>query len=64
MKTYTIIYSLQGTGYANVYANSEGEAAEIMFTLSCDRLIDGADFYNSLEIESIKMLKPISAHSS
>ena len=55
MKTYSVSYSLIGSGYIEILAKSKREVEEIMFNLNDDKLIANADFHKSLEIESIEV---------
>ena len=56
MKTYGITYSLLGGGYIEIKAKSKTHAEEILFEKSAEKLIQAADFEDSLVVEFIELL--------
>lgn len=50
MKTYQVMYSLLAGGVIEVQATSKCAAEELLFEVDTKRLLDNADFEDSLEV--------------
>ena len=50
MRTYQVMYSLQAGGCVEVQATSKRAAEELLFEFDTKRLLDNADFEDSLEV--------------
>ena len=53
MKTFTITFSIVGSGELSIEAESSERAEEIVFNMTTAKLIAEADFDGGLSVESI-----------
>ena len=56
MKAYGITYSPLGGGYIEIKAKSKVHAEELLFDSSIEKLIEAADFSDSLGVEFIEII--------